>query len=261
MCAGEQIHAEHNGAPVDRDIWATLLARVKVECTGEFTKQTFIFHGLVFGFVIREGCCLLTGAAAKLISELDTRFPAQHVMNAMGILYPQYWVQGLAEENFDKHLRTLMDAYGHGKVVDTGETKHFIQPLISRDQLMSQRSLFKTCMKSNARAALMPPFDLNPLTRVWRVLDGNSSLCQSFSEFLKLAELAVTHVIGSVEDERLFSALKFVKSKLRASLDDHLQVAVGMYAQRIFTLETFPYPKVFDEWYSTGGRGRYLAHA
>lgn len=165
---------------------------------------------------------VLAGAATKLIAELDNRFPAHHVMNAMGMLYPQYWVQLAAEENFDKHLRTLMDAYRHGRIVDTGEAKHFIQPLIDRDQLMSQRGLFKTCMKSNARAALMPPFDVNPLTRVWRVLDGNNSLTQSFSEFIKLAELAVTHVIGSVEDERLFSCMKFVKSKLRASLDDHL---------------------------------------
>lgn len=179
----------------------------------------------------------------------------------MGILYPQYWVQGTAEENFDKHLRTLMDAYGHGKTLDTGEAKHMIQPLIDREQLMCQRGLFKTCMKSNARMALMPPFDMNPLTRVWRVLDGNNTLTQSFSEFIKLAELAVTHVIGSVEDERLFSAVKFLKSKLRASLDDHLQVAVGMYAQRIFTLESFPYQKVFDDWFVTGDRGRYLAHA
>lgn len=75
-------------------------------------------------------------------------------MNAMCILYPQYWVQGMAQENFDKHLRTLMDAYGHGKTLDTGEAKHLIQPLIDREQLMSQRGLFETCMKSNARMAL-----------------------------------------------------------------------------------------------------------
>lgn len=35
VCFGEQIHAEHSGAPVDHDAWATLLARVKVECTCE----------------------------------------------------------------------------------------------------------------------------------------------------------------------------------------------------------------------------------
>jgi hypothetical protein len=33
VCHGEQIHAEHKGAPVDRVIWATLVAKVKSECT------------------------------------------------------------------------------------------------------------------------------------------------------------------------------------------------------------------------------------
>jgi hypothetical protein len=182
-------------------------------------------------------------------------------MNAMGILYPQYWLQGNAEEQFDKHLRTLIDAYGHAKVIGDGETKFAIPPLIDRDEIMSQRGLFKCCMKSNARSAMLPPFDVNPLTKVWRVLDGNSVLVQNFSEFIKLAEIAVVHVIGSVEDERLFSSVKFLKSKLRSSLMVNLEVVVGMFSQHIYTLESFPYQKVFDDWYVARERGRYLAHA
>lgn len=152
-----------------------------------------------------------------------------------------------------------MDTYGHGKILGEGEKKLLIPVLLDRDALMSQRGLFKTCMKSNARAAMLPPYDVNPLTKVWRVLDNNNSLTQNFGEFLKLAKMAVVHVLGSVEDERLFSSVGFLKSKLRNNLEEHIQVVVGMFSQRIYTLENFPYQKVFDEWFMSGGRGRYLA--
>lgn len=35
VCHGEQIHAEHKGKPVDREVWSALVAKVKQECTGE----------------------------------------------------------------------------------------------------------------------------------------------------------------------------------------------------------------------------------
>jgi hypothetical protein len=36
VCHGEQIHAEHKGSPVDRELWASLLSQVKSECTSMF---------------------------------------------------------------------------------------------------------------------------------------------------------------------------------------------------------------------------------
>jgi len=36
ICHSENIHAEHKGAPVDHQVWSTLLAKVKEECTGKF---------------------------------------------------------------------------------------------------------------------------------------------------------------------------------------------------------------------------------
>jgi len=98
-------------------------------------------------------------------------------------------------------------------------------------------------------------------TNVWRVLDGNESLTQKISEFIKLVEITMTHVIKFVEDERTFSSLAFLKLKLRASLVENLEVIVEMYSQKVFTLENFLYQQVFEEWFSAGDRGRYLAHA
>ena len=55
-------------------------------------------------------------------------------------------------------------------------------------------------------------------------------------------------MIGSVEDERVFSFVSFLKTKLCNSIDSHLGVVVGMYSQNIYTLQNFPYDVVFDSW-------------
>jgi hypothetical protein len=55
-------------------------------------------------------------------------------------------------------------------------------------------------------------------------------------ELFKLVELVIVMVLGSVEDERTFSTLTFMKSKLRNRLTTHLDLVVRMYAQDFFTL-------------------------
>jgi len=60
--------------------------------------------------------------------------------------------------------------------------------------------------------------------------------------------MAIVHVLGNVEDECRFSFFAFLKNKLRATLDPHLPLVVGMYCQIFYTLETFPYDATFDAW-------------
>jgi hypothetical protein len=74
---------------------------------------------------------------------------------------------------------------------------------------------------------------------------------------MKLAEIAVTHILESVEDERCFSSVAFLKSKLRNLLDNNLEVVMDMFSQRVFTLETFPYDTCLEEWANGGERYRY----
>jgi hypothetical protein len=95
-------------------------------------------------------------------------------------------------------------------------------------------------------SVLEPPFDVNPLTRLWRVLDANIALATTFPEYIKLAEVAMVHILGSVEDERSFSSLTFLKDKLRNRLcGDHLGLVICMHGQRVFNLEDFPYDSCF----------------
>jgi hypothetical protein len=54
----------------------------------------YYFFGLLFVFYF--------AIVVKTLSrELIARFPTSHLMDAMGICYPQYWLQGDVEGNFN----------------------------------------------------------------------------------------------------------------------------------------------------------------
>jgi hypothetical protein len=103
-------------------------------------------------------------------------------------------------------------------------------------------------MKSNSKATMEPPFDLNPLTQIWKTFDASHVFMHFFIKYFKLVEMAIVHVLGNVEDERCFSSLAFFKSKVQATLDPHLPLFVGMYSQKNFTLKSFPYVATFYAW-------------
>jgi hypothetical protein len=79
------------------------------------------------------------------------------------------------------------------------------------------------------------------------LLDANTALVATFPKYIKLAEVAMVHVLGSVEDERSFSSLTFLKDKLQNRLcGDHLGLVIGMHRKRVFNLENFPIDSCFQ---------------
>jgi hypothetical protein len=48
-----------------------------------------------------------TSAAEMLISELGKKFPNCGLMDALGIIFPQFWLQANCNELFSLHLKTL----------------------------------------------------------------------------------------------------------------------------------------------------------
>jgi hypothetical protein len=103
-------------------------------------------------------------------------------------------------------------------------------------------------MKAQAKGCMLPPFDKNPFTRLWDIVSGSAVLTKMIPEYLKLAEIGCTFVLGSVEDERTFSSLKFLKSRLWNRLEDKLPLVVKMHGQKFYTHETFPYTQALDSW-------------
>ena len=67
-----------------------------------------------------------------------------------------------------------------------------------------------------------PPHTLNPVTKLWQKLGCNALLLSKLSEYMKLAHIIVTALMGSCEDERIFSTLSFVKNKVKNQLQGNL---------------------------------------
>jgi hypothetical protein len=126
-------------------------------------------------------------------------------------------------------------------------TSQVAQPLDSY-KLDLQTSLFKLTMKSNTEKMLGPPYDQNPITKLWQKLGCNGLLLSKLSEFMRLAEIAITTVLGSVEDERIFSSLKFIKSRLRNCLEGNLDTVVKVFSKGYYNLESFPYTDAYLHW-------------
>ena len=84
-----------------------------------------------------------------------------------------------------------------------------VPPVLDKFFLESEKPLFKMAMLTNLRWAMESlPIGhdaskavVNPITKLWRKLDANSDLSTSFLEYIKLAQIALIHAVGSVKDE------------------------------------------------------------
>ncbi len=133
-----------------------------------------------------------------------------------------------------------------------------------------QQGLFKLTMKSNIVQAIVEvvvftsdkvnPTIINPLTWIWWVIHASKLLSNAFLEYLRVAKIAVVHVLGFVEDERCFSFVAFLKNKVQNKLNNHLHLVVSMYTQKFFRVNNFPYKDTYKMWSNVqlaNGRGQY----
>jgi hypothetical protein len=79
-----------------------------------------------------------------------------------------------------------------------------------------------------------------------------------YPEFVKLAQLVMVMVPGSVEDERMFSAMKYLKDPQRNRLQEqHLTACARAFKSKEFSIKSFPYPAAIGKWLDASKRGRY----
>jgi hypothetical protein len=88
---------------------------------------------------------------------------------------------------------------------------------------------------------LYQPYNVNPMSRLWQNLGCNDLLLSKLSEFMHLAEIVITIILGSIEDERTFSSLKFIKSRLKNRLEGNLDIGRLSFL-RVTTLRAFLMP-------------------
>ena len=83
--------------------------------------------------------------------------------------------------------------------------------------------------------------DFKPMTKLWRTFGQTTMMLSRLSEWIKVVELVVIVVLGSLEEKRTFSILSFIKSKFSNRLGSHLDTCVKVYVQEFFTQESFFY--------------------
>ena len=90
------------------------------------------------------------------------------------------------------------------------------------------------------------------------VTSAAESVYQQLSEWAVLAEVALVMVPGSVEAERMFSTMSFLKDKVRNRLTTHLGPCARIYSQSTYSLANFPYEEALKHWHAAAEiRGRY----
>lgn len=123
----------------------------------------------------------VAAAADQVMEEVRSRFPAYGLMDALGIVYPQYWKNGDLHALFRKHLDIIKAHFCESRSVGTGDDKMLVPALLDARKLESEQHLFRVSMVHNsAYACELPPMGsstnmVNPLTKLWRCLDSNSA--------------------------------------------------------------------------------------
>ncbi|KAJ9519339.1 hypothetical protein QJQ45_023146 [Haematococcus lacustris] len=107
---------------------------------------------------------------------------------------------------------------------------------------------------SNSRCCAANP--AMETTKLWRYLAGQPITKADILEYIKLA-LVMTP--GSVEEERMFSAMAYLKDDTRNRLQEcHLNVCAHVFSSNQFDLDTFPDERAISKWLDNAAvRGRY----
>jgi len=75
---------------------------------------------------------------------------------------------------------------------------------------------------------------------------------------MKLAKIATTQVLRSIENEHTFNILNFMKNQLWNQLGMQLDLCIRFYSHWFFTLHNFPYDQAIVKWQ---GKPHYYVNA
>ena len=128
----------------------------------------------------------------------------------MSVVYPQYW---RSEKDIDTlkvkilaKLNILLHHFGRNFKVQGEE----IGGILDSSKLYQQKTFFSQTM-SDQYHVLVKPIEYGAVIKLWNILGESQYLQESMSEYFKLVDLCQTMILGSVNDERMFSALLFLK--------------------------------------------------
>ena len=195
-------------------------------------------------------------AARLLIDDIKQRFPPCKLLEALSIMYPQYWHPPSGTPPTDEDFSARLDAERQcgastvPPVVSTTELKGQAVAYASIMRLASPNTIIRHMAAVAAAKASGDGKPPSAMTMLWRHVSGNTVLNSQILAFVKLAKIATVMVTGGVENERDNSNLALIKSARRNSLGEvNLNICMRLYGSKDnFTLQNFPYAAAFKAW-------------
>ena len=182
--------------------------------------------------------------AQSLSLEIRERFPRDELLEAMSVVYCQYWnkEKGLdtLKVEFSAKLSILVHHFGRNVKVQ-GEDNSGI---LDSSKLYEKQTCFAETMLYQY-LHFPKSIEYGVVIKLWTILGEIQFLQENMSEYFKLVDLCQTMILGSVEDERMFSALSFLKSKLRNKLDKNVDTCLRLYVTK-YKVENFPYERALS---------------
>jgi hypothetical protein len=135
-----------------------------------------------------------------MVMELESRFLLSKIMDALSIVYPQFWLNLGHKEKLTGYMNTLKQTYGHTKDIFSAPHVYDTCPaVLSGMALDRQFHWFFVAMANNSPHAMRAmDTHIHPLTKLWRALAQSGPLKGMFPEFFKLAEIAMIQVRGYI---------------------------------------------------------------
>jgi hypothetical protein len=95
-------------------------------------------------------------------------------------------------------------------------------------------------MKMYVPKAMVEPFDINIMTKLWVTINNNDLITQQLSEYLKLVEIVMMSMLRFTKDEWTFSTLAFMRNKLHNWLGSiWMQLFACLHKSFIFNIPSF----------------------
>jgi len=77
---------------------------------------------------------------------------------------------------------------------------------------------------------------------------SNALLHVHLNEFMKVGKFVMVEIMGFVENKRMFLTLTFMKARLQNKLCEHLDLVIHIYAQPLYTIDTFLTDVAITTW-------------
>ncbi|KAJ9504809.1 hypothetical protein QJQ45_022184 [Haematococcus lacustris] len=204
-----------------------------------------------FTNVAGPGSCLVYNGSGHLALQ-------PHGSGRLAVVYAHYWDKQPSDEDFLERLAIVKARYCMDATLANGQRA---PALLDQQKLSAQQSAFVEVMRCQAEHRVeLSSAAANPAketTQLWRYLAGQPITKADILEYIKLAELALVMTPGSVEEERMFSDMAYLKDDTRNRLQEcHLNVCACVFSSNQF--DTFPDERAISKWLDNAAvRGRY----